>query len=88
MNRQKEFVEYVIKLLVTRSDSVKVNVREGEKTNVIEIRAHIDDYGKIIGPSGRFINAIRVLLSVISREDKKRWVVEVPNKESREKDSE
>ncbi len=83
MMKQKKFVEYIVKLLVSYPDSVSIDIREGEKTNVIEIKAHIEDYSKIIGRSGRFINAIRVLLAVISRGDEKRWVVEVPNKENR-----
>ena len=84
--KQVEFVEYVVKLLVSKPDQIKVSVKEGNHTNVIEVQAAVEDYGKIIGRKGRFINALRILLGVISRESGKRWVIDVPDKEDRKED--
>ena len=81
--KQDEFVEYVMKLLVNNPDQIKVQIKEGETTNVIEVRAALEDYGKIIGRRGRLINAVRILLGVISRDSDKRWVIDVPDKGER-----
>lgn len=81
---EKEFVEYVAKLLVKDPDRVQVEVTEGDKTNVIKITAHPEDYGRIIGRDGRFINAIRTLLDVVGRDSEKRWVINIPSRSERE----
>ena len=81
MDKEKEFVEFVLKQLVDKPDEVSIKVVEGEKTNVLEITAASDDYGKIIGKRGRVVNSIRILLGIVGRESGKRWVLDVPNKE-------
>ena len=81
MSKEKEFIEFVIKSLVDEADAVSINLIEGEKTNVLEIKASVEDYGKIIGKRGRVVNAIRVLLGIVGRESGKRWVLDVPNKQ-------
>lgn len=82
--KQIEFVEYVMKLLVSKPEELKITVREDDETNVIEVSAALEDYGRIIGRKGRFINAIRVLLGIISRDSDKNWVIDVPDKEERD----
>ncbi len=83
MKKQKEFIEYVLKLLVDTPDDIHVEVEEGEKSIVFRVKAHLDDYGKIIGRKGRLINAIRTLLFVVSRDKGKRCVIDILDKEKR-----
>ena len=81
MTEEREFVEFIVKKLVDKPELVDINLIEGEKTNVLEIKADINDYGKIIGKKGKVVNSIRTLLGIVGRESGKRWVLDVPNKE-------
>lgn len=83
MAAEKELVEYIVKMLVDEPGQVSVNLVEGENTNILEIKANDEDYGKIIGRKGRIVNAIRTLLAVAARDSGKRWVLDVPDKEAR-----
>ena len=69
---EKELVEYIVKSLVDQPDAVEVNVIEGEKSTILELRVSPDDIGKVIGKQGRIAKAIRTLLrAAATREDKK-----------------
>ena len=81
MSKEQEFIEFIIKNLVDNPNKVNIKLIEGEKTNVLEIKASPDDYGKIIGKKGRVVNSIRTLLSVVGRDSGRRWVLDVPDKE-------
>ncbi len=81
MTEERDFVEFIVKKLVDKPEVVDINLIEGEKTNVLEIKADINDYGKIIGKKGKVVNSIRTLLGIVGRESGKRWVLDVPNKE-------
>ncbi len=83
LEKQKEFVEYVLKLLVDFPEELEIDVESGEKSIVFKVKANLEDYGKIIGRRGKSINAVRVLLSVVSRDSKKRCVIDVLDKEER-----
>ncbi|OHD50836.1 MAG: hypothetical protein A2096_05300 [Spirochaetes bacterium GWF1_41_5] len=83
--KQQELVEFIAKRLVDRPEQVTINVVEGENTNIIELQVADEDYGKIIGRKGRIVNAIRILLSVCSREERKRWMLDVPDKKNRDR---
>ena len=63
--RDKEFIEYVVKMLVDNPDSVKVERKIDEMGVLITLDVHADDMGKIIGRSGNTAKAIRTLLRVV-----------------------
>lgn len=60
---EKELVEYIVKSLVDQPDAVEVNVIEGEKSTILELRVSPDDIGKVIGKQGRIAKALRTILS-------------------------
>ena len=80
MNKEKEFVEYLLKSILDKPEQVVVEVSESEKVNVMTIRASEDEYGKIIGKKGKVINSIRTLVAAVSTTGSKRWVLDVPGK--------
>ena len=80
----KEFLENIVKPIVDKPDEVRVTVNEGETVCVYELRVGAGDYGKIIGRKGRIIHSIRTLLAVCARDSGKKWVLDVPDKESRD----
>lgn len=74
----KDFVEYIAKHLVDNPDEVHVDKIESGKTTIFELSVAPDDVGKIIGKSGKTVNAIRTLLTAVSvKEEGKRAMLEV-----------
>lgn len=74
---ERELVSYVAKALVDEPDEVEVNVIEGEKSTIIELRVSPNDIGKVIGKHGRIAKALRTILSATSTKTGKRIVLEI-----------
>ena len=74
---EKELVEFVVKSLVDAPDEVSVNVIEGEKSTILEIKVAQEDVGKVIGKQGRIAKAIRTILSASATRDGKRATLEI-----------
>jgi hypothetical protein len=74
---EKDLVEYVAKSLVDDPDGVEVNMIEGEKSTILELRVSQDDIGKVIGKHGRIAKAIRTILSASATKTGKRIVLEI-----------
>lgn len=74
---EKDFVEYVAKSLVDEPENVEVQVIEGEKSTILELRVAADDIGKVIGKNGRIAKAVRTLLNATSSKSGKRVVLEI-----------
>jgi predicted RNA-binding protein YlqC (UPF0109 family) len=77
MTEIKEFVEYLVKLIVDNTEEVKVQEKTGEQTIVFEVSVHKQDFGKIIGKHGKNIQAIRTLVNAVSVKAGKRSTIEV-----------
>lgn len=63
--RDKEFIEYVVKMLVDNPESVKVERKIDEMGVLITLDVHADDMGMVIGREGMTAKALRTLLRVI-----------------------
>jgi predicted RNA-binding protein YlqC (UPF0109 family) len=74
---EKELVEYIAKSLVDDPGSVQVNMIEGEKSTILELKVAQDDIGKVIGKSGRIARAVRTILSAAAAKTNKRVVLEI-----------
>lgn len=59
----KELIEFVAKKLVAHPEDVQVRVIDSDEGQVLELRVHEEDMGRVIGKSGRTAKAIRSLLS-------------------------
>lgn len=59
----KELVEFIVKSLVDKPESVSLKEVEGERSSIIELRVDSNDLGKVIGKQGRTAKAIRTLLN-------------------------
>ena len=69
---EKEFLLYIIKALVDEPEAVEINVVEGEKSTIFELKVAQSDIGKVIGKSGRIAKAIRTILNAaIARSGKR-----------------
>jgi len=74
---ERELVEYIAKALVDDPDSVEVNMIEGEKSTILELKVGPEDVGKVIGKHGRIAKAVRTVLSAVSTRTGKRIVLEI-----------
>ena len=74
---EKELVEFLVKALVDNPDNVGINVVEGEKSTILELRVLDEDIGKVIGKHGRIAKAIRTILSAAATKSGKRVVLEI-----------
>jgi len=77
MALEKDLVEYIAKSLVDNPDGVNVNLIEGEKSTILELRVSQEDIGKVIGKHGRIAKAIRTVLSASATKTGKRVVLEI-----------
>ena len=73
----KELIYSIATALVDHPELVQVNVVEGEKTTVIELRVAREDLGKIIGREGRTARAIRTILNAVATKLRRRAVLEI-----------
>ncbi|MBK7897611.1 MAG: KH domain-containing protein [Candidatus Promineifilaceae bacterium] len=73
----KDLVEYVVKSLVEAPDEVSVEAFEDADETVLEITVAGPDMGRIIGKSGRVINAIRTMAQVAAAKQGIRVAVEL-----------
>ncbi|HAF85877.1 MAG TPA: KH domain-containing protein [Sphaerochaeta sp.] len=74
---EKDLVEYIVKSLVDVPDAVSINVVEGEKSTILELKVASEDVGKVIGKQGRIAKAIRTILSASATKSGKRAVLEI-----------
>ncbi|MCF0262389.1 MAG: KH domain-containing protein [Sphaerochaetaceae bacterium] len=74
---EKELVEYIVKSLVDQPENVEVNVVEGEKSTILELRVSPDDIGKVIGKQGRIAKALRTILSATATKSGKHASLEI-----------
>jgi uncharacterized protein len=74
--KEKELVEYIARLLVEEPESVAVKEIRGSSVTVLELHVAREDMGRVIGKDGRVANAIRTLLRVSTRDDR-RIVLEI-----------
>jgi predicted RNA-binding protein YlqC (UPF0109 family) len=74
---EKDLVEYIAKALVDNPDGVNVNVIEGEKSTILELKVADGDIGKVIGKHGRIAKAVRTILSAAATKKEKRVVLEI-----------
>ena len=74
---EKELVEYIAKSLVDDPSGVVVNVIEGEKSTILELKVSDSDIGKVIGKHGRIAKAVRTILNAAATKKGKRVVLEI-----------
>ncbi|KKU50057.1 MAG: hypothetical protein A3F53_01540 [Candidatus Zambryskibacteria bacterium RIFCSPHIGHO2_12_FULL_48_10] len=60
-----QFLEYVVKALVSHPDDVKIKRTVDEMGVLMTLDVHSDDMGKVIGRAGNTAKAIRILLRVV-----------------------
>jgi len=74
----KDLIEFLVRALVDAPDQVSVESYEDDDGTVVyEVRVAEDDVGKVIGRSGRTVNALRAVVRAAAMRDGRRVLVDV-----------
>ncbi len=85
MERDQQFLEYVIKALVDNPDDVKISRVVDEMGVLLTLSVHKDDMGKVIGRSGATAKAIRTVLRVVGMKNDARVNLKIEEPEGSER---
>lgn len=85
MEKDQEFLEFVVKKLVDHPEDVKVNRTVDEMGVLMTLDVHQEDMGKIIGRSGNTAKAIRTLLRVVGMKNDSRVNLKINEPEGSER---
>ena len=62
----EEALEHLVKGIVDHEDDVVVRRKELRRGEVLEVRVHPDDLGRVIGRSGRTASALRTVIGALA----------------------
>ena len=71
----RDLVEFLIKNLVSKPESVEITETEKDNEIVYSIKVDDEDFGKIIGRSGKVAAALRTVIRTASKKQNKRVFV-------------
>lgn len=71
-DKDKDFLEYVVKSLVDSPSAVKIDRKVDEMGVLITLKVDPADMGKVIGRNGNTAKAIRTLLRVVGMKNNAR----------------
>jgi predicted RNA-binding protein YlqC (UPF0109 family) len=84
----QDFVEETTKMLVDKPKDVKVNVSVTTKNIIVQIKVDQEDCGKVIGKSGKTIEALKLICLAIKntnfKSDSRKVMLEVLEDENSE----
>ena len=61
-----EALEHLVRGIVDSPEDVKVTVKTNRRSDIIEVRVHQDDLGRVIGRQGRTARALRTVISALA----------------------
>jgi predicted RNA-binding protein YlqC (UPF0109 family) len=61
----EEALDHLVRGIVDHPDEVRVDLRNLRRGQVLEVRVHPDDLGKVIGRAGRTAKALRTVVSAL-----------------------
>ena len=73
----QQFVEYVVKSLVSKPDEVKVDRRVDEKGVLLELTVDPEDLGRVIGKRGATAQSLRTLLRALGTKNDARYNLKI-----------
>jgi predicted RNA-binding protein YlqC (UPF0109 family) len=85
MERDQQFLEYVVKALVDHPEDVKIARTVDEMGVLLTLMVHKDDMGKVIGRSGATAKAIRTVLRVVGMKNDARVNLKIEEPEGSER---
>jgi len=88
----QQFVEFVVKSLVSKPDAVQVERRIDEKGVLLELTVDPEDLGRVIGKRGATAQSLRTLLRALGTKNEARYNLKIidngePREDRRHNDS-
>lgn len=77
MSIDQQFVEFVIKSLVSKPDEVKIERRIDEKGVLLELTVDPEDLGRVIGKRGATAQSVRTLLRALGTKNDARYNLKI-----------
>lgn len=65
----KKTLEFILASIVDHPEDISVDEHQEDSRTILTVAAHREDYGKIIGKSGRIIRAIRDLIKLMAAKE-------------------
>lgn len=60
-----EALEHLVRGIVDSPEDVKVALKNNRRGDIIEVRVHQDDLGRVIGRQGRTARALRTVINAL-----------------------
>lgn len=73
----KQFIEYIIKSLVSKPDAVAVERKIDEKGVLLELTVDPEDLGRVIGKRGATAQSLRTLLRALGTKNDARYNLKI-----------
>src|SRR6185312_8012988 len=73
----QQFVEFVVKSLVSKPEAVKVERRIDEKGVLLELTVDPEDLGRVIGKRGATAQSLRTLLRALGTKNDARYNLKI-----------
>lgn len=73
----QQFVEFIIKSLVSKPDAVKIDRRIDEKGVLLELTVDAEDLGRVIGKRGATAQSVRTLLRALGTKNEARYNLKI-----------
>ncbi|MBU0670705.1 MAG: KH domain-containing protein [Patescibacteria group bacterium] len=85
MEKDQEFVEYVVKTLVSNPDAVQSERSVDEMGVLITLKVDPNDLGQVIGRQGQTAKSIRTLLRVVGAQNQARVNLKIDEPEGHQR---
>lgn len=73
----QQFVEYIIKSIVSNPDDVSINRTVDEKGVLLELTVNDEDLGRVIGKRGATAQSVRTLLRALGTKNEARYNLKI-----------
>jgi hypothetical protein len=83
IHKLHQMIGLLVAALVDDPNNIQITATEGHSLVIFEIRCRQEEMGKIVGKSGRNIQALRTILSAVGAKHRKRVQVELIEPEPR-----
>lgn len=74
---EQQFIEYVVKHLVSEPDQVKVVRTDDDRGTLLELSVAPDDLGRVIGRRGSTAQSLRTLLRALGMKNETRYNLKI-----------
>lgn len=74
---EQQFIEYVVKQLVSEPDQVKVVRTDDDRGTLLELSVAPDDLGRVIGRRGSTAQSLRTLLRALGMKNETRYNLKI-----------